>query len=63
LSGYEFPAISKRHNVGSNFGQKIEKEYENLIYIFVSFVILFCVMDNQNPKQKKANEKQNAELI
>jgi hypothetical protein len=36
----------KVHNVGSNFGQKIEKEYENLIYIFVSFVILFCVMDN-----------------
>jgi hypothetical protein len=48
--------------VGSNFGQKSKKKnMKNLIYIFVSFVILSCNGQSKT-EVKKAKEKQNADL-
>ena len=48
--------------VGSNFGQKSKKKnVKNLIYIFVSFVILSCNGQSKT-EVKKAKEKQNADL-
>jgi hypothetical protein len=61
LSGYELPAISKWHNVGSNFGQKIEKkEYENLILHFVSFVI--CLNGQSKTEAKKPTKSKCSDL-